>query len=105
MRQKVGLIVMSFVLLTSTAIVQELPEVNEVMDSAIRKVLEDERLKAACFTYNKKYTEQRVEEKQGKIVSTDMEKQELYNVFAKNGVFFEELIEKNGRPPSQADQT
>lgn len=106
MKLKLLLVALSFVLMASSAIAQELPEVNEVMNSAIQKVLGDEKLKAECFTYYKKYIEQKVEEKQGKIVPVvDTEKQELYYVFAKNSVFFEELTLKNGRPPSEADRT
>ncbi|OGN09430.1 MAG: hypothetical protein A3J46_01345 [Candidatus Yanofskybacteria bacterium RIFCSPHIGHO2_02_FULL_41_11] len=87
------------------ALAQELPEVNEMMNTAIQKVLEDDKLKAERLTYYKRYTEQKIEERRGKIVPKGgTEKQELYYVFAKNGMFFEELTQKNGRLPSEADR-
>ncbi len=97
------LIVLPF-LLVGTAIAQDLPEVNGIMNSALQKVLGDEKLKTECLTFYKKYTDQKIEEKQGKIVPTDIKEQELYYVFSKNGVSFEELVEKNGRPPSAEDR-
>lgn len=94
-----------FIAMANWTISQELPESNEVMNTAIQKVLEDEKFKAEHFVYYKRYTEQKMEERNGRIVPKgNAEKQELYYVYARNGVFFEELVEKNGRPATEDDQ-
>lgn len=99
------LLCLIFIVAASSTLAQELPEVNEIMNEAIQKVAEDEKLKAEYFTYYKRYTQQKMEERRGKIVPADNpEKQELYYVFAKDGIFFEELIQKNNGLPSGVDQ-
>lgn len=102
---KVLSLFLAFIVTASSALAQELPEVNQLMHMAIQKVLEDEKLKAEYLTYYKRYMEQKLEERHGRIVPVGgTENRELYYVFAQNGVFFEELIQKNGRLPSEADR-
>lgn len=87
----------TLIVLANPILAQELPQINEIMNIAIQKVFDDNKLKSEKFAfYNKRYSEEDLGDLGGRIVPKNR-KEELYKVFVKNGVFFEELIAQNGK--------
>src|SRR3989344_2413476 len=76
---------------------------DQIMNLAVSKVAEDNKLKAERLIYRKRYTEADVEyDKNGKL-KVEKERVELYQVYAKGETWYEELISKNGQVPSSKD--
>lgn len=64
---------------------------------------EDNKIKAERLTYRKRYTEEDVEYRGNKIVPKKVVKEELYQVYSTNGIWYEELIARNGKPSRPKD--
>ena len=77
--------------------------VDQIMNLAVNKIAEDNKVKAEKLTYRKKYIEENVEYKGNKIVPKKTVKEELYQVYSANGMWYEQLITRNGKPPKSND--
>lgn len=97
------LVLLSLLLTTSVSAGQGPLTADQIMNLAINKVTEDNKVKADKLTYRKRYTEEDVEYKGNKIIPKKTVKEELYQVYSTNGIWYEELIARNGKPPRPQD--
>lgn len=82
---------------------QDLLSAQQIMNLAVSKVNDDNELKAKRLTYQKRYTEEDVEYNKNGQLTVRKTRIELYQVYAKNGIWYEELIQKNGQTPNTKD--
>lgn len=97
------LVLLFLLLITPTASSQGVLSANQIMNLAVNKVAEDNKVKADRLTYRKRYIEEDVEYKGNKIVNKKTVKEELYQVYSAHGIWYEELITRNGKPPRPKD--
>ena len=82
---------------------QDMLSAQQIMNLAVNKVAEDNKLKAERVTYRKRYTEEDVEYNRNGHLTVQKTRVELYQVYAKGETWYEELIQKNGQVPNTSD--
>lgn len=76
---------------------------QQIMNLAIDQLREDEQLKKG-LVYEKRYLEEDIEYKNGKLSVKKKVNEELYEVYEDQGTWLEKLKEKNGKPVSAQDK-